>query len=245
MVVNDAHSVLNGVESAKLMAWPCSACRMQEILFSFVFMQGFALRLGLLLIVLCATFSGVAAQLVIGRLEPASGGCRVKVEELGPVIQRDNLYFRNHTWDDAIKLETAQLDPDRRIEIEQNGCLRHHTLINYYIDKRITPPGKNLRWFAIEAFNLMNRLFFNDPNYWTIKPYFEKELLEKLPKEGLESDFDMQVFEYTFLCYFGHRPDGGGLIQIERIQLVHEHGIKLPGIPDYKDDGWYVAPKFD
>ncbi|MFW5659014.1 MAG: hypothetical protein ACOCZ8_03420 [Bacteroidota bacterium] len=200
----------------------------------------------LLLIELLALVPLLAdAQLVIGRREPASGDCRVKPEHMKPVIQRDNLYFRNHTWEDELKFESAQLDPNRRVEIEQKGCLRHHTLINYYTHKDITPQGKNLRWFAIEAFNLFNRLFFNDPEYWNIKPYFEKELLKKLPENGMEVDFDMQVFEYTFLCFFGHRPDGSGHIQIERVQLVHEHGIKLPGIPDYKDDGWYVAPKFD
>jgi hypothetical protein len=27
------------------------------------------------------------------------------------------------------------------------------------------------------------------------------------------------------------------------VNLVHEHKLRLPGVPEYDDDGWFVAPK--
>jgi len=167
--------------------------------------------------------------------------CPLKFEDIKPVIDRFNPFFTQHTWDDNNKREVAYLADGREVIVEQRGCNRLHTVVQLTVPPDVA-DNQDLSAYAIEMFNLFNRLFYQQTEYFFIKAEFEKVFIEKFGAAGLDNLFDFPLADRNFLCLLGPSDEGGMLIQVELIKYVHAQQIKLPGIEDYLDDGYYKPP---
>lgn len=165
----------------------------------------------------------------------ASGDCRIKPEELKPIIAANNPFFVNHHWDEASKAEVVQMSPDRFLTISQEGCLRHHIKLELAINREAADPY-NANFYPKEVFAMMNRVFFNNHDYYSWKLEFEQELLKAFARVGVDSPFQFHVNNLNFQCLF-KGGDWGASLDVEIIRLVMKENVRLPGIESYKDDG--------
>ena len=170
-----------------------------------------------------------------------SGECRVKPEDIRPIIDRMNPFFYNHTWDDKTKTETAQLSPGRTVTITQRACLRHHYTIELDIDPQLV-PAEHQPFYVVEMFNLLNRLFFNQSDYFSFKNEFERTFIEYYERNGDNVGFSFPLVDRTYLVYLSHERGKETKLQLEFVRFLLRENIKLPGVEAYRDDGHFVAP---
>jgi hypothetical protein len=164
--------------------------------------------------------------------------CRLQKADMQPLISDENPYFFAHYWDNNDKVEHAFLSRGREVFIEQSGCKRHHRLMKLHVAPRHAEP-QDLNFYATELFNLMNRVYYDDSRYWKYKQQFEEALIDRLPEHGLDQPFNFQIAEFTFICHVWPTEQGGAKMKLKMVELIHASKIKLPGIPGYKDDGWF------
>lgn len=202
--------------------------------------RGLAVVVLLLLLLFFAGKGALLGQVQVGGERDEE--CRLKREDIQPMIQRDNPFFYDVRWDPDKKKESARMSEHRTVFIRQHGCLRHHRELTFIADPKVAEP-ENLGFYAVELFNMMNRIFYNDLNYWRYKLQFEQLFLERFPQYGLNETFDFQVAEYTFICEMEYVENIGATIHLDIINLVNKHKIRYPGVPRYEDDGFFVAPQ--
>jgi hypothetical protein len=186
---------------------------------------------------LFAYLAGRSQELRVYQKSPSNQPCRMKKEELQPLIAPVNPFFFNHSFDDNAKIEQALLTPGRYVTISQKACLRHHVKIRLSIAPKIVDPS-NMNAYVTEVFNLMNRLYFYEPEYYSYKIEFEDSLLKYFNKHRLESEFNFHIADYTFICSF-EGGDWGISINLEIVKLLHSEEIVKPGIKPYLDDGHF------
>lgn len=183
------------------------------------------------------------AQVEVGRPDNIpEGGCRLTADDMVPLVGIENPFFFDHRWDNQAKTESGYLSPERHVHIKQHGCLRHHREITYSILPAACRPGDK-NFYAVELLNLMNRLFYNSDEYWRMKRAFEQAFIRKFAVAGLFTPFNFQLNEYTFLCEFEYDDRTGAVLKLEMINLVNQFKMKKKGVPEYKDDGWYIPPR--
>ncbi|MCS6904552.1 MAG: hypothetical protein RML72_04450 [Bacteroidia bacterium] len=163
--------------------------------------------------------------------------CRMEKEALCPIISPTNPFFFNHTFDDNTKTEQALLTPGRYVTITQKACLRHHTKLRLSIAPKVV-DHTDMNTYVTELFNLMNRLYFYEPDYYSYKIEFEDSVIKYFNKHRLESEFNFHIADYTFICSF-EGGDWGISINLEIIKLLHSEEIVKPGIKPYLDDGHF------
>lgn len=172
-----------------------------------------------------------------------SGECRVKQADIKPLIEGYNPFFYDHRWNDTTKMERAMLSPGRRVTIEQKACIRHHYYITLDLSKEIIPADAE-PFFVVELFNLMNRIYFNQIDYFSFKNEFEKTFIEQYEKAGNNLSFNFPLVDRTFICQILHEPKQSASIQLEIVRYLLRENIKLPGVPPYMDDGHFQPPTY-
>jgi hypothetical protein len=162
--------------------------------------------------------------------------CRMDPTALRPVVAYDNPFAAQHTWDDALKHETLQLDAHRLVVIEQRACLRHHIDITIVVAPpatRITEP----EFLLNELLQCLDKIFYNDLNYYHYKNDMRAHLAALYRRHGPGQRINFPVADRTFIAAFEH-GGMGAVLRMEIVTLLHTHQIKLPGIPEKQDDGW-------
>ena len=167
--------------------------------------------------------------------------CRVKEDRLRPLISFDNPFFYNHNWDNDIKLETAQLSPERMLFIEQFGCMRHHAQMKLVVSKEAAQPH-NVSFYIKELYSLMDKIHYNDLRYPNYRNDLEKALGFHVQDKGLKQKIVFPLLEHTYFLYLEPNAEGGCTLIVEIVKYVHEENIIMPGIKEYLDDG-YFKPK--
>jgi hypothetical protein len=162
--------------------------------------------------------------------------CRIKFDDIHPIIDRYNPFFTDHTWENSSKTETARLDPMRLLIIQQKGCLRHHVLYVLHIDP--SEVEDNDRFWITEMLVMLKRVHFNDPRYVEYKKGFEKEYIRQFLANGLNSTFNFPLNDRTFICRV-EKGEWGAKVKLETVRFVFRENIKQPGIAREKDDGWF------
>lgn len=162
--------------------------------------------------------------------------CRMKPEDIKPLIDHLNPFFTDCSWDDSAKTEVARLSPERSVIIEQRACLRYHIATQLFIAPN--QIGKEPNALPNELYALLNRLFFNNPEYLNYKFELEKNINENYFKAGIGKLFSFPLNDMTFICSFDSGV-WGGKITFEWVRFLHSEKIKMPGIEDYLDDGWH------
>lgn len=167
---------------------------------------------------------------------PAQSNCRMKRDEILPIIDRYNPFFTDHTWEDPSKTETARLDQYRLLIIRQKACLRHHVLFSMHIDPTVVQ--NNDRFWISEMLVMLKRVYFNTPSYLDYKQSFEKEFIRQFLANGLNKTFTFPVNDRTFICLIEH-GDWGAKLRMESVKFILRENVKQPGISREEDDGWF------
>ncbi|MCI4666953.1 MAG: hypothetical protein MRZ79_02250 [Bacteroidia bacterium] len=164
--------------------------------------------------------------------------CRLKVEDLKPIIQRLNPFFANHTWDNKGQIEMAQMGEKRLILITQDGCKRHHTRFSLLIDASELKEG-NTFWIK-EAENLLHKVYWENPDYSQFGMAFNEKFTEKFAMYGLGKQFNFPLGTRNFICRIDKDSERGGRITIEMVTFIFKEKVQpaSSGIPPKEDDGW-------
>jgi hypothetical protein len=175
--------------------------------------------------------------------KPGSNRCRITPDQIQPIIDTMNPFFCNHFWNDTEKTEIAQLDSDRFIQISQEGCVRHHAKIKLTLAREaVGLRYKDLKFYIDELNNVLNRLYYNEIDFYTYRYEFEKLLTQNLIEKGPNRKFDFHIADRTFVCEL-EAGDWGASLRIEIAKMIHTEALQLPGIKEYLDDGHFKPAK--
>lgn len=175
--------------------------------------------------------------LAIG-IQSVNAQCHMSRNQIGPIIDRYNPFFTDHTWDDKTKTETAMLDPFRILVIRQKACKRHHVLFSLHVDK--SEVVNSDRFWITELLVMMKRVYFAQPTYLEYQERFEKEFIRQFLANGLNKTFTFPVDDRTFICLIEH-GDWGAKLRMESVKFILRERVKQPGIARDADDGWFKA----
>lgn len=168
----------------------------------------------------------------------AQRDCRLKVDELQPIIQRFNPFFADHKWDPATRLEMGRMGRNRLLLITQDGCLRHHTQFTLIVDPQVI---ENRQQFWIdEVKSLMYKVYFEQPVYREFAEPFGATFEEKLTVYGINQRFNFPIGTRNFLCEIKYNPAKGARITLEMVTFIflEKMEVQRRGIPQDEDDGW-------
>jgi hypothetical protein len=164
--------------------------------------------------------------------------CRLKTEDLRPVIARFNPFFADHTWDQDNQMEMARMGQGRLLIITQDGCKRHHTTFTLILD-----PGEvvleNAFWME-EVNTLMHKVYWEQLGYEVFGEDFEAQFDKQFQLYGLNRRFNFPIGTRNFICELLYDPRRGARINIEMVSFLFKETIheKRSGIPEDQDDGW-------
>ncbi|MEM6262436.1 MAG: hypothetical protein AAGI38_08010 [Bacteroidota bacterium] len=174
-----------------------------------------------------------------GSLLMAQSDCRLKPEDIQPVIAAFNPFFTDHHWNSRDKLERARLDEDRIVVIRQRGCIRHHITFTLILRDRAIRPGTDF-WIK-ETLRMMYAIYFEDAQYGLFQDEWEKVFAEKFQQYGLGNQFNFPLGTRNFVCRAIYEPGKGGQVTVELVKYLFKETVKQPGIPPEQDDGWFRA----
>ncbi|MCE3007136.1 MAG: hypothetical protein LW884_02135 [Bacteroidetes bacterium] len=179
---------------------------------------------------LCPGLAGAQLKVTYG-----SEDCRMRNEDLRPLMQPYNPFVSAYKWQPNAKIETVQLGPDRLLTISQEACLRHHIRLELVVTKDAAQPY-DANFYPREVIMLMNRVFYHDADYYSWKLAFEEELLKAYARAGINQDFSFNVHNLNFQGKF-NGGSWGATLDLELIRYLLAEKVRLPGIEAYKDDG--------
>ncbi|MEL6592605.1 MAG: hypothetical protein AAFQ68_21080 [Bacteroidota bacterium] len=190
------------------------------------------IRFGLL-VLLCMTWEGILAQ---------QEDCRLDLNNLKPLIERNNPFFSDHKWNSKSRIEMARIDNDRLLVITQDGCLRHHIRFGLLIDARAVRD--EVDFWTEEAASMFHKVYFEQEAYYSFAEGFEKGFREKVDEFGVNQAFNFPVGGRTFICQVVNDPVRGARVTIEMVNFVFKESVQArrSGIPDEQDDGWQQKP---
>lgn len=169
--------------------------------------------------------------------------CRLKPEDLKPLIRRFNPFFTNHTWNAQSQIEMARMGDDRLVMITQEGCIRHHITFNLIIDPKVI--NLNREFWLNEVRSLMHNVFWEQPEYASFGPEFEAAFTDKFSIHGLNDSFNFPIGLRNFICELRYDPQKGGKITIEMVVFLFKEKMENKRIaaPNAQDDGWLGVEK--
>ncbi len=164
--------------------------------------------------------------------------CRLKLQQLKPVIQRFNPFFGDHKWIPETRMELATLDNSRIVMITQDGCKRHHVHIDLIIDPRAVSSVDSF-WIA-EVKGLMHKVYFDQHVYRSFQTEFEGAFEVQFQKYGINEEFNFPLATRNAICQVRYDEEHGAKISIELVEYLFKEEVKKQqqGISKAKDDGW-------
>ncbi|GAB4403908.1 MAG: hypothetical protein OHK0039_03660 [Bacteroidia bacterium] len=174
---------------------------------------------------------------VVGLHAQTETDCRLRPEDLRPLIVRFNPYFSDHEWDAESQMELARMGRDRLLVIAQEGCKRHHTTFTLVMDPSAARP-EPVFWLE-EVKALLHKVYWEQPVYEEFGKEFEKAFEEKFRLYGLGRAFNFPIGTRNFICEVRYDPHKGGRISIEMVSFIFLEKVqeRRAGGPD-EDDGW-------
>ncbi|MCB0835744.1 MAG: hypothetical protein KDE26_15955 [Bacteroidetes bacterium] len=185
----------------------------------------------------------IAALILFPLWGSAQSDCRLKPEDLKPVIQRFNPFFSNHTWDAKSQLEMARMGDNRLIIITQDGCKRHHTTFNMMVDRKVATDNKDF-WIS-EMRSMMHKVYWETNDYEEFAQDFEANFIRNFSAYGPNNQFNFPIGTRNFICEVNYSPERGGKITIEMVSFIFKERVHTErrGISTDEDDGWYGNAK--
>lgn len=188
----------------------------------------------LIAIPICVLSIGVSS-VVYGQ---SNQECRLKPEELEPIIARFNPFFGDHTWDHANQMEMARLGRGRLLVITQDGCKRHHTTFTLILD--VVEVQMEQEFWIKEVKSLLHKVYWNQDEYESFGKSFEELFENKFQMYGLNRRFNFPIGTRNFICELLYDPKRGARINVEMVTFIFKETIleRRKGIPEDQDDGW-------
>lgn len=166
--------------------------------------------------------------------------CRLKLEELKPLIERFNPFFANHNWDPNLRMEMARIGQNRFLIITQEGCKRHHTTFTLVLEPEVS--RQPYAFWIDELKSMMYKVYFQkEESYREYQAQFEELFEEKFIRYGFNNAFNFPIGTRNFICNVNYHPTRGGRIYLEIVEYIFSQKVsklKPKGIPQEKDDGW-------
>lgn len=188
------------------------------------------LRSLLLLCLACCSFLTPA--------QAQENDCRLKLQDLQPVITRFNPYFSNHQWSLENRMELARMGNERLLMITQDGCKRHHLVFTLVIDNQIVQDDPE--FWVNETTLMMRKVFHERAEYQEFGSKFEDLFMEKFLIYGLGRRFNFPIGTRNFVCEVVNQPGQGARLMIELVEYIfkdEESPTESTG-PSEDDDGW-------
>lgn len=177
---------------------------------------------------------------MLGTARAQERDCRLDLSSLGPIIQRFNPFFAQHSWDPDRLMEQARLSADRLLTITQRGCIRHHTTFTLLIRPEEVELSQEFWLQEVKA--MMYKVHHGKEEVYAIYgPQFEELFEEKLARHRLGSSFNFPIGTRNFVCSINYHPLKGGQVTLEVVEYIfNEKVVKLQpkGISRKEDDGW-------
>ncbi len=165
--------------------------------------------------------------------------CRMDASKLRPILQSSNPYTTSHTWDDALKHETARMGMHTTVVIEQRACLRHHIDITIIVAPAGVQTGDvNFGLAAMQS--VLDRIFYLDPTYLQYRSEMVSQLTAGYQQRSGRGMFTFPVADRSFIASF-ETGGAGTVLRMEVVRMLHTHQLRMPGIPEKEDDGYYKA----
>lgn len=165
--------------------------------------------------------------------------CRLKTEDLRPIILRFNPFFANHQWDAEAQLEMAQMSDTHLLAITQDGCKRHHVRFDLIVAPEAS--RNSYEFWVSEVEGLMEKVYWERNEYQEFKEEFETIFDEKLHYYGYNHTFNFPVNSRNFICSVYYDATRGARISIEVVTFIFKEDIQRPSNQrheDDQDDGW-------
>ncbi len=166
----------------------------------------------------------------------ADTGCRMRKNQLLPVIKPENPYIFEYHYYLNEKTETGRSDVFKKLLITQEVCLRHHILIRQLYEKN-APAATDWQLITEEALGLLEKVFFgySDNGYW--RSVINVTLPQLAKEKGTVNNIAIPLADLTIIVNYND-----GTLEIEIVRLLYHEKIHQPGIPDYWDDA-KILPK--
>lgn len=158
--------------------------------------------------------------------------CRLKVEDLTPIIQRYNPFFIQHTWDPSGQIEMARMGEERLLMITQDGCIRHHITFNLIIEDKICRGDK--AFWVEEVQNFLHKAYWEQEDYTLFGQEFDTTFAQKFDMYGFGRGFNFPIGTRNFICQVDYEPGKGGRIRIEMVVYVFKEQVRTQ--PEPNDD---------
>ena len=167
-----------------------------------------------------------------------SSDCRLKLEDLEPIITRFNPYFSNHQWSLDSRMELARMGSDRLLMITQDGCKRHHVVMTLVLDNAVVEDSPEF-WLE-ETTLLMRKVYHEHGEYLEFGSKFEEIFTEKFLIYGTGRRFNFPIGTRNFICEIIFRPGEGARVMIEQVEYIFkdEENDASRANPAEEDDGW-------
>ncbi|MEM9985602.1 MAG: hypothetical protein AAF804_10975 [Bacteroidota bacterium] len=164
--------------------------------------------------------------------------CRLKPEDLKPIIVRFNPFFANHKWEPEAQMELAQLSGTHLLAITQEGCKRHHVKFDLVVSPEACQNSH--QFWVDEVKNFMPKVYWERTEYQEFGTQFEEKFAEKLLDHGFNRPFNFPIGTRNFICSVYYHPDHGARVSIEVVSFIFKENVETRERQpkSQEDDAW-------
>jgi hypothetical protein len=162
----------------------------------------------------------------------AQADCKLKRDQLKPIIRNYSPWYYRLTWDDKTKTETAWAGNQTEIKISQSGCDRHHTAFVFKTPISEIPDNTADTYWPEQLFCWLDNIYEYNSDWMLFRLEFRKQLLrfyEANAEPG--QSFNFPVLERNFF-YYETRHEDRKEIHLEIVKYLYNEKIKRPGRPE-------------
>lgn len=162
----------------------------------------------------------------------AQTDCKLKKENLRPLIANNSPYFYRLSWDDKTKTETGKMDENTDIQIKQSGCDRHHMAFVLKFPAPDTSVQHPADYWPSRLFIWLDRVFENNRDWTLYRLDFRKQLLRFYSAETESGQtFNFPILERNFF-YYETLSQGKKEIHLEIVRYLYNDRVKRPGVEE-------------
>ena len=197
--------------------------------------------MGYILLILLLPLSIFAQLELLSQNKVYRPDCKIKKENIKPFVSPLIPYINNYRWYDNIKTETFFVADSHKVIVSQQACIRHHIVWEFQVkngNASNVSPAKLFK-YAIKS---MDIVFYNDMEYSLLREFFLKQFMEKFKNYGVNELFYFDFADDTYLFKL-ILTNERAVVKGEVVRFLYKEKIKLPGIKEYLDDGWFRPVK--
>jgi|GEM_PF-4622760 len=182
-----------------------------------------------LLTCVCVVFNLLSFHVV------AQVDCKLKKDQLSPLIRVYSPWFYRLTWDDKNKIETAKAGNHTEVKISQSGCDRHHTAFIFKVPLTEIPATPAETYWPDQLFCWLDNIYEYNSEWMLYRLEFRKQLIRFYDVQAAPGQtFNFPVLERNFFFYETVH-DEKKEIHLEIVRYLYNEKIKRPGRPEEEE----------